>query len=120
MNAVVSNQGLFGLFELDSSGKVLYFKAIPDGDSTDTKTKVIGLNFFDEVAPFVNVEEFRRQFTWFVQSRGSVENFTFACHFEDGVVPTKVMMVRINERSEDGNTNLILVDIRRLNQCNSI
>jgi hypothetical protein len=61
MSASLLNQEkLFGLFELDTLGTVLYSRIEPDGESDGAAPNVAGHNFYNEVAPFDNAEEFRR------------------------------------------------------------
>ena len=54
--APVRFQKLFGLFELDADGKIIYSRDFSKLGFAATNTGVIGRNFFDEVAPIENVE----------------------------------------------------------------
>lgn len=110
----LASQSLFGLFELDSTGKVLYSKVESDGIFDDRKTALAGLNFYDEVAPFKNVTEFRRHLDQFVVGGDSVEKFDFVCRFDDGFEQVKVRLVRVSEREYDGHAKLTIVDIRKV------
>ncbi len=123
MNAISSNmnisnnlisQSLHGLFELDSTGKILYSKVESDGIFDNRKTTLAGLNFYDEVVTFKNVVEFRYHLDQFVGSSDSVENFTFNCQFDDGSEQVKVRLVRVSEREFDGRAKLTIVDIRKV------
>lgn len=108
------SQSLFGLFELDSTGKVLYSKVESDGIFDNRKTALTGLNFYDEVITFKNVNEFRRHLDYFANSSDSVENFKFKCLFDDGCQEVKVRLVRVCEREYDGTAKLTIVDIRKV------
>ncbi len=110
----LASQSLFGLFELDSTGKVLYSKVESDGIFDDRKTALAGLNFYDEVAPFKNVTEFRRHLDRFVGGGDPVEKFDFVCRFDDGFEEVKVRLVRVSERDYDGHAKLTIVDIRKV------
>lgn len=109
-----TSQSLFGLFELDSSGTVLYSKVESGGVFDDRKTSLAGLNFYDEVVSFKNVGEFRRHLDYFASGGSPVENFNFDCQFDDGSQPVKVRLVRVSEREYDGQAKLTIVDIRRV------
>jgi len=105
---------IYGLFELDSAGTVMYSK-IESGDySAKGWTEFNGLNFFDEVAPFKNVEEFRRRFRYFVKGSDAAEKFNFICQFDEQPLEVKVMLTQISEREFDASSKLIIVDIRKV------
>ncbi len=122
MNAINNNMNisnltshpLFGLFELDSTGKVLYSKVESDGIFDSRRTSLAGLNFYDEVVIFKNVNEFRRHLDQFAHCGDSVENFNFTCRFDDGSEEVKVRLVRVSEREYDGRAKLTIVDIRKV------
>ena len=58
--SVIADQKFFGLVELDADGTVLYSRIERDGDRHYPPANITGRNFFSEVAPFLNVENFRR------------------------------------------------------------
>lgn len=111
-------QKLFGLFELDANGTIIYsrdFSPLEISAAATTATTLVGRNFFDEVASFKNVEEFRRHFKYFMRGSNARENFIFDCDFDEAVVPVKVKMAQISERESDSNrTKLVIVDIRKI------
>ena len=102
-------QELLGLFELDVSGKVLYHRSESAGTSPD----VMGHNFYDEVAPFENVEEFRRCMTDFTRGAKLADSFDFDCHYQGSDHLVRVLLARIRERVNLNNTKSVLVHIRR-------
>ena len=108
------SQPLFGLFELDSTGKVLYSKVESGGIFGEARAGLTGLNFYDEVAPFKNVGEFRQHLDYFTNNGDSVENFKFTCRFDDGDEEVKVRLVRVSEREFDEQAKLTIVDIRKV------
>jgi photoactive yellow protein len=108
------SQDVYGLFELDSAGTVMYSKIESNDYSAPGRKKFLGLNFFEEVAPFKNVEEFRRRFRYFVQSSGSSEKFNFVCQFDEQPLEVKVMLTQIFESQFDAKSKLIIVDIRKV------
>lgn len=110
----LTSQSLFGLFELDSTGKVLYSKVESGGIFDERKSALTGLNFYDEVVTFKNVSEFRRHLDYFASGGDSVENFKFICRFDDGSEEVRVRLVRVSEREYDERARLTIVDIRKV------
>lgn len=109
--SLLTAQELLGLFELDAAGKVLYYRRDAGGESSD----MAGHNFYDEVAPFENIEEFRRCVTEFTSGAKAADSFTFDCHYEGSDHPVRVLLARICERMNRHSTKSILVHFRRGN-----
>lgn len=107
--SLLTAQELLGLFELDDAGKVLYHRL----DSTGTSPDMTGHNFYDEVARFDNVEEFRRCVTDFTQGEKAADSFEFHCHYDGSNHLVRVLLARIRERVNQHNTKSVLVHIRR-------
>ena len=105
---------LFGLFELDPAGTVVYSRTEPGGETGGRVPGMAGRNFFDEVAPFGNAEELRRRIADFTYGDGQADNFHFTCQFEDGPLHVKVLLARIRERSNGRDTKSVLVHIRKV------
>ena len=101
--------GSIGLFEIDDAGTVLYCRT-----SAEKPASVSGFNFFDEVAPFENMAEFRRRFNGFIKSHISSKSFSFNCRINGEIVPAKILLVRIIERSDNERADAIIVDIRKI------
>ncbi len=104
-----TGEELFGLFELDEAGTVLYSRIEPAG----TGSNMAGRNFYDEVAPFENVAEFRRHVTEFTRSASPADSFKFDCRYMGCVCPVKVLLARIRERTSNERTKSVLVHIRK-------
>ena len=104
---------LFGLFELSDEGTVLYSRCAA-ARSTERLSENVGRNFFDDVAPFENTDEFRRHLNRFIQSDFPSESFDFTCQINNQNIPAKVMLVRIIERSSDERAKTTIVDIRKI------
>lgn len=111
--ALLTAQELFGLFELDGVGTVLYHRTEPDGKTGDRSPDMAGHNFYDEVAPFENVEEFRRCVTRFTRGESPADSFNFDCRYEGCAQPVKVLLARIRERVNQNSTKSVLVHIRQ-------
>jgi hypothetical protein len=110
--SVMIAQELLGLFELDETGKVLYYRMDSDGMQGGTSPDIAGHNFYDEIAPFDNVEEFRRCVTEFTRGAKATDTFEFDCRYEDSAHPVRVLLARICERMNRNKTKSVLVHIR--------
>ena len=106
--SLLTAQQLLGLFELDALGKVLYYRM----DAAGTSPDMTGHNFYDEVAPFQNVEEFRQCVTEFTQGEKAADSFDFDCNYGGSDHPIRVLLARIRERVNRHHTKSILVHIR--------
>jgi hypothetical protein len=113
-SVLYQQQCLFGLFELDATGNVLYSHIEPDADGHAVASDMAGHNFFDEVAPFENAEELRWRIARFTKGDGQADNFHFTCHLENGPLLVKILLARICERSNGKHTKSILLHIRKV------
>ena len=111
--SLLTRQELFGLFELDAAGTVLYYRIEPGGELGVSSPDMAGRNFYDEVAPFENVEEFRQCVTQFTRSAQPADSFNFDCRYEGCAQPVKVLLARIRELLDRNLTKSVLVHIRR-------
>ena len=109
----MTEQKLFGLFELDPTGTVIYSRIEGDGNRLETIPDFSGHNFYEEVAPFSNVEEFRLRVHQFTRGATAADNFNFDCRYGDEVTPVRVLLARIRERSSSECTKSVLVHIRK-------
>src|SRR5215213_8542776 len=107
--SLLTAQELLGLFELDDAGKVLYYRMDSDGTSPD----MTGHNFYDKVASFDNVEEFRRCVTDFTRGGRAADSFDFDCRYDGSDQPVRVLLARISDRVNRNTTKSVLVHIRR-------
>lgn len=105
---------VFGLFELDLFGTVLYSRVDANNSSMNLPHDLVGLNFFDEIAPFGRTEELRRRFRYFAKSNDSAEKFTFTDQSGENFSEVKVMLTQISEREYNGSEKFIIVDIRKI------
>lgn len=112
---ILQQQKLFGLLELDSAGTVLYSRLEADdtGDPDCSVADVTGHNFFSEVVPFLNVEDFHQRLETFDKGCEQANSFEFNCDYEDGAVQVRVLLARIRERSNDYRTKSVLVHIKK-------
>ena len=106
-------QELLGLFELDDAGRVLYYRMNSAGEPGGTSADIVGRNFYNEVAGFENVEEFRRCVTEFTRSATAADSFEFECRYGSSAQRVKVLLARICESVNRENTKSILVYLKR-------
>ena len=114
MSALIHpQQKLFGLLELDAAGTVLYSRLEGGDRLNDPAANVAGLNFYSEVAPFLNVEEFHQRLDAFSRSGEHANSFAFSCDYEDGAVRVRVLLAHIRERTNGDQTKSLLVHIKK-------
>jgi photoactive yellow protein len=76
----------YGIIELDASGKVLAFNRFEATRSCCRPQDVIGKNFFRDIAPCTNVQEYEGRFRSFLSSDEVEEEFDFTYPFEPDTV----------------------------------
>jgi hypothetical protein len=109
----MTEQEVLGLFELDAAGKVLYYRNDGAGEPDATPPDIVGHNFYNEVAHFENVEEFRRCVTEFIRSATAADSFDFECRYGSFAHRVKVLLARISESVNRENTKSVLVYLKR-------
>lgn len=114
-SSLLSERKLFGLLELDASGTVLYSKLDAAGGNSDyCAADVAGHNFYSEVAPFKNIEELHQRLDSFSRSSEQATSFAFNCNYSDGAVPVRILLARINERTNGDHKKSLLVHIKKV------
>jgi hypothetical protein len=103
---------VFGFFELDSEGTVLYSRPVGDAEKTNGNQTIIGQDFFREVFSCQNIETFRRKFLDFVIGNQMTERFLFKCLAAETIL-LKIMFVKVLENNGAKNKKVIYVDIRQ-------
>ena len=108
-----ARNNFLGLIELNHVGTVLYSRL--DGGGREASSEICGSNFYTEVAPFANVEEFRQRLARFAETDNPAESFTFDCRCHDGeVVGVRVLLARMRQRTDGSRTESVLVRIRKI------
>lgn len=102
-----------GLWELDRSGTVLYYKSSRPDESTLRSSDVIGRNFFSEVVPGLETAELKVRFKSFQRSLAAAQSLNLTWDSAQGCVRTRVLLARIHEQSEQGRVEAILLHIRK-------
>ena len=101
-----------GLLELDPNGMIIYFK--PDGESASTyASDIVGHNLFTDIAPIAEDKEFQERIKTFRRRSAPADSFHFTFNSGQNYLVVKVLLARIHEQSVLGNTESLLVHIRR-------
>lgn len=97
----------FGVLQLDNTGKILNYNEYESGRSGYPKRDVLGHNFFTEIAPCTDLQDFRGEFEKLVQHKSLRANFRYYFPF-----PTKHREVDITMVYSEQNATvwLIIVD----------
>lgn len=97
----------YGLVVLDATGNVLFYNETESALTGFARERVIGKNFFGEVAPCTRVKEFKGRFEQFVAGElGRVTFFDFAFHFERG---TQNVLIGLSHGRKRGHINVMMV-----------
>lgn len=109
-----SRQKLFGMFELDSSNRVIYsrFEGVARGEG-ETPAGVNGARLEEAGARFSNADEFRRRINAFRSNGAQADSFDFTFEYEDGPMPVRVLMARVSESSDRGSIKSVLIHVRQ-------
>ncbi len=85
----------FGVIVVDRSGIILEYNAYERQLANMGTKRMIGLNFFHDVAPCTAIAEFEGRFTTFLDSLDtSIEPFEFVFPFQRGAQRVNVIFVR--------------------------
>lgn len=104
---------IFGIFEVNESGTVLYSRLHEIGLSANNSESIVGRNFFEEFADFENCKDFRQRFRNFLQSRQSVDNFHFDYLIEMETIAAEISMTRGHESGDNRSLDFVILDIRK-------
>jgi hypothetical protein len=114
MNHQFSNTttNLFGIFELSDDGTVLTSLIRENGRYKKPIAKMVGKDFFDEIADFENTFDLRKHFRNFITSRKSFDIFEFRCEYPRQTLQTRISMTRGTEFDYDHSNGIVIMDIR--------
>jgi photoactive yellow protein len=73
----------YGIIVVNGEGTILYYNAREEQIACRKKEEVIGKNFFTEVAPCTQVQEFYGRFRETIRSEGAVASFQFRFPFPE-------------------------------------
>jgi photoactive yellow protein len=85
----------FGLISVDAAGTIEQYNAYESRLARLSKERVIGRNFFSDVAPCTAVQEFKGRFERFVKESGDgAESFDFVFKFAFGRQHVNITFLR--------------------------
>ncbi len=91
----------FGVIIVDRSGTILEYNAYESEMTGLTRERVLGRNFFRDVAPCTAIREFEGRFDAFLSSKDtSIAPFEFTFPFARGPERVTIVFVRLNFDSE--------------------
>ncbi len=91
----------FGVIVVDRSGTITEYNTYEAKMTGFSKERVLGRNFFHDVAPCTAIKEFEGRFADFLTSHAtSVEPFEFTFPFAKGPQRVSIVFVRMNFDSE--------------------
>src|SRR5919198_5488368 len=73
----------YGIIVVDERGEIIYYNAREEEIAGRRREKIIGKNFFTEVAPCTRVREFYGRFQETMRRSGLVANFHFRFPFPE-------------------------------------
>jgi photoactive yellow protein len=97
----------YGIIVVDEAGTILYYNSREEQIANRHKEDVIGKNFFTDVAPCTQVQEFYGKFKETMHQVGLVASFHF--HFPFPERPREVEITLTSFRKENSNLCLITV-----------
>lgn len=97
----------YGVIIINQDGVISSYNDWEQQLSGKTPAEVIGKNFFTEVAPCTNVQEFGGRFTEFLKSNNGVESFEFLFRFPSRPVRVNIAFVKF------GDDKLIRILVRK-------
>lgn len=105
MSSAQLDQLPYGVIELSADGTILSYNAGESELSGRAPEKVIGRNFFTEVAPCTGVRDFHGRFIDLIEHRAVNHEFEFTFPF---AVPVRVFITMLYEQQE--NTVWVMVN----------
>jgi photoactive yellow protein len=91
----------FGVIVVDRTGTILEYNAYERQLAQMGERKMVGLNFFHDVAPCTAIAEFEGRFDTFLDSPDtSIEPFEFVFPFPRGPQRVRVIFVRTSNESD--------------------
>jgi len=103
---------LFGLFEIEEAGTILYARTEQE-ESMEPVPDIRGQNFF-ELASLENRVELQEKIDRFIISSNQADSFYVTNRLAAGEQRVKVLLGRIRHNSRDDDTTSVLVHIRRV------
>lgn len=90
-----SHSSLYGIYELDERGTVLYSSLKAADGSVQRACNLDGLDFFKGVARFKNAKALHLRFDRFLQAGIPTETFDFICSYDNDEQIIRVLLARL-------------------------
>ena len=90
----------YGIIVVNAQGTVLYYNAREEEIAKRRSEDVIGKNFFIEIAPCAQVQEFYGRFHETIQSEGGVANFRFKFPFPERPRDVEISLTSFENKGE--------------------
>jgi photoactive yellow protein len=97
----------YGIIVVDEEGKILYYNAREEQIANRRREDVLGKNFFRQIAPCTQVQEFYGQFKETMRRTGMAASFHF--HFPFPERPREVEITLASFQKDEANLCLIAV-----------
>lgn len=101
-----------GLVEMDMSGTILYYNRESNDASVGNAPDIVGRNFFTDVVPVSCSPEFRELVKRFCDSHAPSSSFNCTVPLGDRLIPVRVLLARLHERSEGSTRESVIVHIK--------
>src|SRR5215210_2318425 len=102
--AIFQQQELFGLFELDEFGTILYSRVESSSRLGETVSDLTGKNFFKEIAVFADADAMRKKLSGFRSGTSVADTFRSLYTHEDSHFPVKILLARIRDKGNSAQT----------------
>lgn len=106
----------YGIIVVDEEGRILYYNAREEEIARRRREDVLGKNFFTEVAPCTQVQEFYGQFKETMHSVGLVASFNFIFPFPQKAREVEITLTSFQKR----NSNLCLISVSDVTEKNAL
>jgi hypothetical protein len=106
-------ENIFGIYELDHAGTILYLRPYYDNTARPAEHSYIGKNFFEALEGSERSDQVRQHIRNFIRSRRSVDSFVFEGFDETSPVKTKILMTRGREMQGDAPEAIVIMDIKK-------
>jgi photoactive yellow protein len=88
----------FGVIQINQNGDIITFNQAERMLSGQSQDDVVGRNFFTEIAPCSDVQEFRGRFKEFLNGTNLSERFDYAYYFGGQAVNVQITFLRVNRQ----------------------
>lgn len=104
----------FGVIELDAEGVVTAYNRAEAALARTQVERVLGRNFFTEVAPCTAVREFEGRFRRFLDGDEKLEQFDFTFSFREGPVGVEIFMLHCEgQAAEEPGRGCVRIIVRQ-------